>query len=246
MQGPIVLLHGWGMNRAVWQPLEAKLKSATGREVVALDLPGFGDAGTLDDPADFASAVNDLQSRIPLNATLVAWSMAGLYAMSIQAKAPKHVHQTVLVGSSPLFQAQQEWPGISPPVLAQFRKQLTRDINKTIERFLAIQAMGSSSAKADIKTIRELVLARPQASISTLEAGLGFLADVDLRDTFKALGNNICGIFGCLDALVPVKAVPAMQKLNPEFIADVIEKASHAPFISHPDAFVAALLKQLK
>jgi pimeloyl-ACP methyl ester carboxylesterase len=45
---PLVLIHGTGSQWQVWQPLIERL--APHRDVIALDLPGFGDSPPLDEP----------------------------------------------------------------------------------------------------------------------------------------------------------------------------------------------------
>lgn len=50
---PLVLLHGFGMSHHVWQPVREHLASG-GRQVLAFDLPGFGNTPPL--PASSAAA----------------------------------------------------------------------------------------------------------------------------------------------------------------------------------------------
>jgi len=45
---PLVLIHGIGSRRGVWKPVVPLL--ARKREVLAVDLPGFGDSPVLDEP----------------------------------------------------------------------------------------------------------------------------------------------------------------------------------------------------
>ena len=52
-------------------------------------------------------------------------------------------------------------------------------------------------------------------------------------------------IFGRLDALVPYKAIAQMQALRSDLDIAVLDKASHAPFISHKDEFLATLKSML-
>ena len=53
------------------------------------------------------------------------------------------------------------------------------------------------------------------------------------------------GVFGRLDALVPYKAIAKMSVLNAEFEYQVIDKASHAPFISHKNEFLSIVKSML-
>src|SRR5689334_15189473 len=47
---PLVLIHGLGSRRQVWEPLIAEL--ARHREVIAIDLPGFGESPLWPPPTD--------------------------------------------------------------------------------------------------------------------------------------------------------------------------------------------------
>ena len=49
-------------------------------------------------------------------------------------------------------------------------------------------------------------------------------------------------IYGYLDGLVPRKVVPMLDALWPQSESLVFAKAAHAPFISHPAEFCAALV----
>ena len=115
---------------------------------------------------------------------------------------------------------------------------LTRDLPLTVERFLAIQAMGSEHARNDIRQLRHWLAERPAPQLAALEAGLGLLADVDLRDALVGLDLPWLRIYGRLDSLVPKAAIPLLDERYPASHSLVLEKASHAPFISHPQQFV--------
>ncbi|GIF36635.1 alpha/beta fold hydrolase [Actinoplanes xinjiangensis] len=58
---PLVLIHGLGSHRQVWTPILAGL--ATGRDVIALDLPGFG-GSPLWAPAPHAGSVPHLADQV--------------------------------------------------------------------------------------------------------------------------------------------------------------------------------------
>ena len=48
-------------------------------------------------------------------------------------------------------------------------------------------------------------------------------------------------IYGRLDSLVPKAAIPLLDERYPASRSLVLEKASHAPFISHPEPFITLL-----
>jgi pimeloyl-ACP methyl ester carboxylesterase len=75
---PLVLVHGIGSHWQMWQPVLDTL--AAERDVVALDLPGFGDSPTLEgEPtvAALAGAVSDLATELGLDRPHVAGNSLG-------------------------------------------------------------------------------------------------------------------------------------------------------------------------
>ena len=241
MQNEMVLLHGWGMNQGVWQVIMPELTFFHDGAVRCLDLPGFGNAQSIPTPYTLHAAAELLSSELNEGSILVGWSLGGLFALYIAAHWPDKVAKVVLVASTPFFAQHDDWPGIKPDVLNAFKDQLVSHREKTIERFLAIQAMGSESARDDIKQLKLLLNQYPAPKEQALSAGLDILQHDDLRAMFAQLTVPIVGIFGRLDALVPYRALKKMQALQPNFDYEVIDKASHAPFISHKAAFITAL-----
>ena len=52
---PIVFIHGWGLNSAVWQPCLDDLKNNF--EVITVDLPGYG-TNYLYQPSPYLSLIH--------------------------------------------------------------------------------------------------------------------------------------------------------------------------------------------
>ena len=241
----VVLLHGWGMNQGIWQLQKAHLESISSHSFTTLNLPGFGGTRFNGSEYQLEAVANQLAESLPENSVLVAWSLSGLVSLKIAECFPEKVSKVILVASSPFFAANDTWRGIENKVLDTFMLQLSKDHKKTVERFLAIQAMGSEHAKQDIKQIKELLAQYPEAEPLALAGGLELLKHQDLRALFNDIKQPISGIFGRLDSLVPIKAVAQMQRLNAQFKADILPKASHAPFISHPEDFGKLLLSHI-
>ncbi len=237
-QGPdLVLLHGWGMNGAVWHGIVPAL--AARYRVHLVDLPGFGNsplAGEVEYSLPWLA--EQVAAILPERCHLLGWSLGGLVASQLALNHPERLHSLITVASSPCFMAQGEWPGIAPKVLTGFNQMLVGDFKQTIERFLAIQAMGSEHARDDIRQLRHWLAERPAPQLAALEAGLGLLADVDLRDELAQLNLPCLRVYGRLDSLVPKASSPLLDERYPASRSVVLEKASHAPFISHPQQFI--------
>lgn len=232
----LVLLHGWGLNAQVWQGIVARL--APHFRLHCVDLPGYGRSlgyGTLP-----LNAMADIVlAQAPEQAVWLGWSLGGLVASQAALSAPARVSALVTVASSPCFGAQQEWPGIKPEVLQGFQQQLSEDFQRTVERFLALQTLGTGSARQDARLLKSVVLEQPMPSIDVLVGGLDILRQTDLRQAMETLTLPMLRIYGALDGLVPRKVARLLDERWPDSDSVVMAQAAHAPFISHPDAFAA-------
>lgn len=250
--GPdLVLLHGWGLNSACWQNIVPQLSEHYRLHLV--DLPGFGlSHESFSESQSLADIASALAAVTPENATWLGWSLGGLCASYFALHYPQRVNCLITVASSPKFMAQEQgvngldWPGIKPEVLSYFNQQLVQNLPATINRFLAIQAMGSLSAKQDIKELKRLLSLRPEPHIEALTAGLKLLETVDLRDDLLDLTMPFYRFYGRLDTLVPQPVVELMQTALPRSGQHVFQQSSHAPFISEPDNFVMILREFLQ
>lgn len=235
----LVLLHGWGLNAEVWNCIVPRLSSQFTLHLV--DLPGFGrstgfGAMTLD---AMAGAV---VSRAPASALWLGWSLGGLVASQVALNDPQRVTGLITVASSPCFGAHTDWPGIKPDVLAGFQHQLSEDYKRTVERFLALQTLGTESARQDARLLKDVVLNQPMPTVDVLNGGLEILKDVDLREALCGLNIPFLRLYGRLDGLVPRKVAALLDALWPDSESLIFDKAAHAPFISHPAAFCETLI----
>jgi pimeloyl-[acyl-carrier protein] methyl ester esterase len=241
-QGPhLVLLHGWGLNSGVWQGI---IKDLTAHfTITTIDLPGFGlNHAEMPDRYSLENVAQGVSTLMPNNASLLGWSLGGLVAQQIALSFPQKVKQLILLATSPCFIAKGEWPGIKIQILDSFKNQLLDNPGATVSRFLAIQAMGSPSAKHDIKLIKQQVNVYPPASPVALSAGLELLVTSDLRAKLIDLSMPCQLLLGRLDSLVPIKLKHDIQQLNPSIQVTVFEDSSHAPFISQQGCFVDFLI----
>lgn len=235
-----VLLHGWGLNAEVWRGIVPELSAHF--TVHLVDLPGYGRSRGFG-----AMLLEEMAQRVldaaPEYAVWLGWSLGGLVASCAALMAPQRVLKLCTVASSPCFSAHDKWPGIRPEVLAGFQQQLSEDFIRTVERFLALQTMGTETARRDARLLKTVVLKQPVPEAGTLNGGLEILKTTDLREPLKALEIPIMRIYGRLDGLVPGKIVPLLDQAWPNSQSMIFDKAAHAPFISHPEAFCEAVVK---
>ena len=242
-QGPsLVLLHGWAMDAGVWGSLPDRL--ARRHRVHAVDLPGHGrstppTAFTLDAVVTALDAAFALEPR-PF--TVLGWSLGGLLAMRWALAHPTRVARLILVATTPRFVASKDWDhGLPRQMLERFGDELRVAPKATVLRFLSLQVHGSEHARATLASMRERLFARGEPLPATLAGALEVLDGTDLRADVAALALPTLLVTGDRDTVVlpGAGAWLAGQMPDAEFVR--IAGAAHAPFLSHPGAFDAAV-----
>ena len=239
-QGPaLVLLHGWGVNSAIWQPIIAPLSEHFCLYVV--DLPGFGDSKPL---ADYSlqSISEAILAVVPESAIWCGWSLGGLIATYAAINYPQQITQLIQVSSSVKFVSDEQWDGVDGAVFDNFLQGLQNNPQKTLARFIALQAMGCATARQDSNKLKKLLTGTQDAELKALIAGLHLLAESDLRSSFATLSQPCLSMFGQFDGLVPLQTATKMNTLLPHLQVQLFEHSSHAPFISESELFCNKLV----
>lgn len=236
-----VFVHGWAMNSAVWKACLHLLPDWI--EVIRVDLPGHGSMASVS-----ANSINDyvqvLASVVHRPVIWVGWSLGGLAVLQLARLYPERVAGLFLVASNPCFVRQPDWQtGVREEVFAAFSESLEEDVETTIKRFLALQVRGSATAMKTIRQLQQSLQQRGSADIEALRLGLDILSGSDFRRELSMLDKPVCWLLGARDALVPVALAEKLKILNPEINILIDEEAAHAPFISHPQNFIDALVK---
>lgn len=237
---PLVLLHGWGLHGGVFAPLVARLSERF--ETWNVDLPGHGRSAPL---AAFSldAVAGRVAAAVPAGATWLGWSLGGMVALA----AARHAAplRLVLVGASPRFIADGDWPGTPADVLHGFAESLTQDYRATLKRFVALQARGSEHAREETKQLRDHLFDHGEPDTGALRGGLAILEQADLRPDLADCATPTLLVGGQRDTLVPAAALEATASRLPRGRLALIEGAGHAPFLSHPAPFAAALAEFL-
>ena len=246
---PLVLIHGWGLNSAVWQPFIDSLPDSffDTFNIITIDLPGFGTNVDKEiHPYSLTNICQYITSTVAQPAIYLGWSLGGLVATEMAVSNPEKVLGLVTVASSPMFieeiaekenNNQELWPGIKPKILGAFHQQLKVDTKKTISGFLKIQAMGSPHIRQDIKQISQLVFQHEMPSKATLDQSLKLLENSDYRKRLKTITQPFLRLYGDADSLVPKVVIEKIAELAQNSEQYIFKQASHAPFISHADDF---------
>jgi len=228
----LVMLHGWGMNSAVWDGCP---DCWNGLSQHRIDLPGHGHSAfqpKLDTLWSWADACLD---AAPERAVWLGWSLGGLVALAAALRAPKRVAGLVLLTATPRFVRAADWtPAMEETTLDQFHAGLAQDPKGTLERFLALQVRGSDAARETLRTLKQELAQRPEPNPDALSLGLDLLRDEDLRGPLPDIPCPALWLFGSHDALVPQGVAERVELLMPGARTHIIQHAAHAPHLSHP------------
>lgn len=241
---PLFALHGWALNAAVFGGLH---RAFAPREVLAPDLPGHGSRRSEALGQDPAALVERLLEIAPARAVWLGWSLGGLLALEASRCAPDRVTGLVLVAGTASFLARPTWSeGMEGARLEAMRAELARDIGATVESFLALQVLNSSAGRATLRGLRAALAERGHAGPPALADGLALLAALDFSTTAGDIPAPALVVAGGRDRIVHPEASRELAARLPAGRFALIERAGHAPFLSHPERFHALVADFLR
>ena len=234
----LVLLHGWAMHGGVFAPLVEALRDRCTMHVV--DLPGHGRSSECTVSLQPAACAKAIAARVP-PALWLGWSLGGLYALQAALDFPQQVQGLAMLCASPRFVRGDDWPyAVSPEILQNFGHDLGSDYEGTLERFLALEALGSDCAQADLRKLRADTFSEHRPDVRALVEGLDVLEHADLRARLQELARPSAWIAGRRDRLIPWQAMQwSAAQCAGAFTC--VTGGGHAPFIGHTGEVVTAL-----
>ncbi len=235
---PLILLHGWGMNARVFEPLVTILENR--QQLINPNLPGYGDSHW-DASLNFDQQVEQMAQDLP-SGRLLGWSMGGLYAIELVTRYPKKFSQLTLVCCNPCFVKRPDWDcAVGESVFDEFCEQLTRGWESTIRRFLSLQMLGETRARGLIRDLSMQIAKDGEPDARVLRFGLDLLKQQDVRSRLQNYEQPISLILGERDVLVPIALSQQISDVNPRIQVESLAGAAHAPFLSHTVEFASLL-----
>ena len=224
---PIVVLHGWGAHIESVGPILAALEGAS--DLIALDLPGFGES----DPPDQAWDV-DSYARFMIRfldelgvprAHLVGHSHGGRVSIALAADEPERVGRLLLVDSA----------GLRPKRGWRYRRRVA--VAK-LGRLAA--AIGGQPGRRLQERMRARVASRDYLEASEAMRGT-FRAVIaaDLSDRLPRIGAPTLLVWGDQDDDTPLWMGQRMEELIPDAGLVVLEGAGHYSYADAPGQFRA-------
>lgn len=230
---PLVMIHGWGMHSGMW--MQARDLLSQQFELHLVDLPGMGHSDNID-VYNLHTVAEKIAQDTPANAYVLGWSLGGLIATKVALITS--IKKLVLVGSTPCFVAREDWQqGMPKEVFENFFAGAMQDYQGTMNKLLALIAMGSGHERSTSKMLRAALSLRPAPNQQALFDALDILRTGDLRADLPRLEIPTLLIHGAHDKLASLSAAEWTANTLPNAELLALPSAAHEPFISHPELF---------
>ena len=215
----IMLITGWGMGTAVLQPLKQALEQQ-GFQVDLLDV------FTAQNPDIFAAYVQRAQNAD----VLIGWSLGGELAILLADAIYQQTGEAkplITLATNPCFVAHSHWHSAMPQETFQaFKESFQRLPAQTLKRFVGLVAMGSETAKAQLKVLQQQL---EQPEQDQLQAGLELLEQLNLLEKLQQYPGPQLHLYAGKDALVPASIVQKMQQLPAKNLqVKLLKHAAHS------------------
>lgn len=236
-QGPsLVLMHGWGFDSDIWQPLLPELTQYF--KVQLIDLPGFGRSQIPADYRNLDKIIDDIIEILPEKANYLGWSLGGLILFELAKKISSQIEKLVFVNSTPCFLEKKDWPGLSFNDFQFFLQELSINHQARWKRFICEHIKNRDFIKIFLK--------KGFPDYLTLSSAMHFLMQSDYRQYQQSLKIPQYYFLGGQDTRIPFSIAGKLKSHSNYSEIISLEDAEHTLFLSHKAVFIENLFKILK
>ena len=231
---PIVFLHAFPLDRAMWDPQVSAL--AHRARCIAPDLPGFGGSSSSRPPSmeqwadDVAALLDHLDVR---RAVIAGLSMGGYVALALWRRHPERVRALVL--------ADTRADADSPDARERRRELIAlaeREGSAAVAARQLTGLIGRSTrerAPALVEHVRRLLERAPVPGI--VGALQGMMARPDATTTLATISVPTLVVTGDEDVLTPPRDGRRMHERIPQSDFELLAGAGHLSSLERPAAF---------
>jgi 2-hydroxy-6-oxonona-2,4-dienedioate hydrolase len=227
---PVVLVHGFMGGSDQWA---AQAALAEGRQVIAIDLPGFGRNAHMD-PVDSIAGFADwvlaeLTSRGVDRFDLLGHSMGGMIVQEMIHRAPDRVSRLVLYGTGPVGLL----PGRFEPIETSMQRARADGPGPTARRISATWFLDREEAPA----YPACAAIAEQSSLGAILAGLAAMRDWSGEAHLAAIAAPTLVIWGDGDRTYPSSQPERLWRGIAGSSLAVVPGCAHAVHMERPEVF---------
>lgn len=233
---PLVLLHGWSLSGLAFSELAGYLESY---RLLLPDLPGHG--GSSPSPAPSLTALADdlaawLAAEVAAPVLLGGWSLGGMVAMELTARPVFPVERLLLIGTTPRFTANDDWPfGLPATQVRALERNLERRFAMTLAEFFALTFTPGEVDDSRLRAIRAFAVHPADLpDPASAAALLALLQSHDQRHLSATITCPALVVHGTEDRIVPVGAGRALAASLPQGRLCEFAVTGHAPHWTRP------------
>jgi pimeloyl-ACP methyl ester carboxylesterase len=246
---PLVLLHGIATDSTIWAHVAPEL--AKDRQVITVDLPGFGGSAPVGDGFDLQQVARQIRRGVLSHGVrepfdLVGHSLGGGVAITLAAIRPTALRRLILVAPAGL----RPFPAAIAKLIASGAENVLRARRAAAPiaenvwgRRLLLALTAADGGDVPPTQARQMIEASAHAR-RTPEA-LRAITTADLRPLLADTSVPLGVIWGEADLTVPIRALDDLLAVRPDASVVTIDGAGHVPMIERPDEFTAALQQLL-
>ena len=236
---PLVLIHGFPLDKGMWRPQVAALASAA--RVIAVDLPGFGGSTptpfTVDSAADAVAARLDAEG-VTGRAVVGGLSMGGYVAMAFARRHPDRLAGLILADTRAEADDEAGKKARDEMIALAKDKGTAGVVEKMMPKLLAEATREGRPEIVD--EVKRIAGRQPAAAVVHALQALR-----DRPDAGPGLGNVAVPtlvLVGEHDALTPLTMAEAIGARVYGSEVVTIPGAGHLSNLENPEAFNAAVL----
>jgi 3-oxoadipate enol-lactonase len=241
---PVVLLHGYPFNRAMWREQLEQLSQ--NHRVIAPDLRGHGESEVAPGPATMEDMARDVAGLMDLRqiprAAIVALSMGGYVTLEFYRLFPSRVRALVLADT----RAQGDTEEGKQNRAAQAEKAMAEGMEAIAYAMLPKLLAPETVAKRPeiVRRVRDMMVqTKPEGAVAALH---GMAQRRDQRPMLSSISAPALVIVGSEDTLTPREDSELIHREIGGSRLKIIDGAAHVSNIERPEEFNDALLNFLR
>lgn len=229
---PLVLIHGYPLDRSIWRPL---LPYLAGLQLILPDVRGFGESEvtapgfTMDDLADDLAA---LLAHLGLESAFIGGhSMGGYIVLAFARRYPQRLQGLALIASQ---------AAADTPERRSAREETARRIEVEGHGFIAESMPAALTPNMAIQAeLRQRIQAQP--ALALIGALGAMAARAAAFDVLQRLSVPLLLIHGQADMLIPIERAREVKALRPQARLVELPAVGHMPMLEMPRLTAQAL-----
>lgn len=242
---PILFIHGYPLNRRMWQPqIDALSQDA---HVITPDLRGHGDSTPTEGVYSMDLLAEDCAKLLDtLNITqkivLCGLSMGGYISFAFARKFPNRLAALVLTATRAAPDTEEGKLNRQRSIAIAKEQGIAPIIESMLAKVLSPTTYQNNPDL--VETVRQIMR---QTSLEAVLGDLqGMMERIDSRPFLQQISVPTLIIHGQDDPLIPVEEAQAMQAAIPDCRIVLLENAAHLPNLEASERFNQAIREFIK